>query len=306
MIIGITTTLHESDSFQRTNFEYIDRVAATGATPVLLPPIQGTPQENREHARRVLVLLDGLLITGGGDIHPRYYTKASASAQRASDGKGAHGGDAGSDRCKVRGIKVPFCANCASDETFLRAYGRAEGGDVRSVDGRSVAFDPSQRDVPSLSDLIAVNENCDAFELELARLAHERAIPCLGICRGMQVMNVSLGGSLYRDLYNCGVTSRSHKQDPPYDKAGDTVEVFKGSALARALGASGRVAVNSMHHQAIDRVARGLEVSAVSEDGVTEAVEDAHSPFFIGVQWHPEYLDMQQGLFDSLARAARS
>ena len=144
--------------------------------------------------------------------------------------------------------------------------------EVTTLDGRNVLTDPERPAVPCLSDLLAVSEDRDGFELELARLAHERRIPCLGICRGMQVMNVALGGSLYRDLYNCGVTERGHRQEPPYDRT-------------------------------IDHVAAGLLVSARSGDRVVEAVEDPHLPFYLGVQWHPEYLDRCRGLFNALAAA---
>ena len=159
--------------------------------------------------------------------------------------------------------------------------------------------------MPCLSDLLAVSEDRDGFELELARLAHERHIPCLGICRGMQVMNVTLGGSLYRDLYNCGVTERGHRQEPPYDRTTDTITIAAGSLLATVLGTAGAFDVNSMHHQGIDHVAESLTVAARSDDGVVEAVEDPSRRFYLGVQWHPEYLDRHRGLFSALADAAR-
>ena len=119
----------------------------------------------------------------------------------------------------------------------------------------------------------------------------------------MQVMNVALGGSLYRDLYNCGVTERGHRQEPPYDRTTDTVAIAAGSLLATVLGTAGAFDVNSMHHQGIDHVAAGLLVSARSGDRVVEAVEDPHLPFYLGVQWHPEYLDRCRGLFNALAAA---
>ena len=83
MIIGITTTLNEADGFQRVNVEYINRVAATGAVPILLTPIAGGAEANREHARHVIELVDGLLITGGGDVHPRYYVPDPAKNRDA-------------------------------------------------------------------------------------------------------------------------------------------------------------------------------------------------------------------------------
>ena len=119
----------------------------------------------------------------------------------------------------------------------------------------------------------------------------------------MQVMNVALGGSLYRDLYNCGVTERGHRQEPPYDRTTDTVTIAQGSLLSCVLGTAGAFDVNSMHHQGIDHVATGLLVAARSGDRVIEAVEDPARDFYLGVQWHPEYLDRHRGIFNALATA---
>lgn len=120
----------------------------------------------------------------------------------------------------------------------------------------------------------------------------------------MQVMNVALGGSLYRDLYNCGVTEKQHRQNPPYYGISHKVTIAKGSLLESVVSASGDFEVNSMHHQGVDHVAPALLVAARSEDRVVEAVEDPAKPFFLGVQWHPEYLDRHHGLFNALAAAA--
>lgn len=160
------------------------------------------------------------------------------------------------------------------------------------------------RPSPAWTVWLAVCEDRDGFELELARLAHERSLPTLGICRGMQVMNVALGGSLYRDLYNCGVTEKQHRQNPPYYGISHKVTIAKGSLLESVVSASGDFEVNSMHHQGVDHVAPALLVAARSEDRVVEAVEDPAKPFFLGVQWHPEYLDRHHGLFNALAAAA--
>lgn len=122
----------------------------------------------------------------------------------------------------------------------------------------------------------------------------------------MQVMNVALGGSLYRDLYNCGVTEAQHRQNPPYYGISHQVTIAKGSLLESVVSPSGDFEVNSMHHQGVDHVAPGLLVAARSEDRVVEAVEDPAKPFFLGVQWHPEYLDHHHGLFNALAAAANS
>lgn len=306
MIIGITTTLNEADGFQRVNVEYINRVAATGAVPVLLTPIAGGAQANREHARRVIELVDGLLITGGGDIHPRYYVPDPAKSRDALgiDDLAAMGCGS-SSHCRSTGAKVPFCGHYVPDHRFEAAMdGTPEADTVESLDGRDVLTASDRPPIPCLDGLLAVCEDRDGFELELARLAHERNIPCLGICRGMQVMNVALGGSLYRDLYNCGVTEEQHRQQPPYYGLTHTVDIARESLLQDAAGTAGTFEVNSMHHQGIDHVAPELRVSARSDDGVVEAVEDDGRAFYLGVQWHPEYLDAHSGIFDALATAA--
>ena len=207
----------------------------------------------------------------------------------------------------ISGAKVPFCGHYVPDRTFEEAMdGTSTTETVESLDGRDVLSATGRPPIPCLDGLLAVCEDRDGFELELARLAHERSLPTLGICRGMQVMNVALGGSLYRDLYNCGVTEAQHRQNPPYYGISHQVTIAKGSLLESVVSPSGDFEVNSMHHQGVDHVAPGLLVAARSEDRVVEAVEDPAKPFFLGVQWHPEYLDHHHGLFNALAAAANS
>lgn len=210
-----------------------------------------------------------------------------------------------SSHCRSTGAKVPFCGHYVPDRTFEEAMdGTSAVETVESLDGRDVLSATGRPPIPCLDGLLAVCEDRDGFELELARLAHERSLPTLGICRGMQVMNVALGGSLYRDLYNCGVTEKQHRQNPPYYGISHKVTIAKGSLLESVVSASGDFEVNSMHHQGVDHVAPALLVAARSEDRVVEAVEDPAKPFFLGVQWHPEYLDRHHGLFNALAAAA--
>lgn len=311
MIIGITTTLNEADGYQRVNIEYINRVAAAGATPVLLTPVPGGAEVNRRQARAVIDRLDGLLITGGGDIHPRYYVpdpNMNRDGMAMEDVAHLGCGSSSSSRCRSTGAEVPFCGHYVPDAAFEQAMGGLPDVDtVTELDGRHVLAAADSPRVPCLDGLLAVNEDRDGFELELAKLAHDRGLPTLGICRGMQVMNVALGGSLYRDLYNCGVTTIGHRQEPPYERTTDTVRIAAGSLLSSALSAVDTFTINSMHHQGIDHVAPDLLVSARSSvDRVIEAVEDPALPFYVGVQWHPEYLDRHRGLFRALASAANS
>ena len=118
--------------------------------------------------------------------------------------------------------------------------------------------------------------------------ALERDMPILGICRGVQMLNVHLGGTLYQDLPSQCPESLNHSQQPPYEELVHTVNVKEGSMLAQFTGA-GELRVNSLHHQAIWEVAPGLVVDALSEDGLVEAVHLPGKRFVLGVQWHPEY-----------------
>lgn len=138
----------------------------------------------------------------------------------------------------------------------------------------------------------------DAFELKLVGLAVQRGIPTLGICRGIQVMNVALGGSLHQHMD--GHMQRLDKSEPSH------FVTITGSPLLECYGGRGRV--NSFHHQALKRVADGLRICAVSDDGCTEAVFMPDHPFFVGVQWHPEHMTKSDTgaarLFEAFASAA--
>ena len=122
----------------------------------------------------------------------------------------------------------------------------------------------------------------DAFELALARLAYERDIPAFGICRGVQVMNVAIGGTLQLDI-------PAHVQQADRHVVSHRVDIVPGTRLHALIGADS-AEVNSFHHQAVARPAPGLIVSARSDNGIIEAVEAPDRRFFLGVQWHPEHL----------------
>jgi len=132
----------------------------------------------------------------------------------------------------------------------------------------------------------------DAFEIALARLAAERDVPVLGLCRGAQVLNVAFGGSLVQDIPTQTPGDVAHAvSDTPITWAHE-VWVSKGSrlwqALQERLTEDDSCKVNSRHHQAVGRVADGFEASATSPDGLVEAIERPASRFCVGVQWHPE------------------
>lgn len=149
-----------------------------------------------------------------------------------------------------------------------------------------------------------VDPERDAWELVLFRGALGRGLPVLGICRGLQLINVALGGNLIRDLAGPGFLQ--HRQGAPRHHPTHTVEILPRTRLASFLG-EGHVAVNSFHHQAPARVAPGLRTAALAPDGIIEALEDPDRRFLLGVQWHPESLDhpATESLFRAFTGAAR-
>ena len=141
----------------------------------------------------------------------------------------------------------------------------------------------------------------DAAEPLLLRAFLDADKPVLGICRGIQVMNAVLGGDLYQDI-----KPFEHLPHNGHWAKVHTVTVRRGTLLSRILGQD-TVLVNSQHHQAVDRVAPGFTLAALSEDGIVEAIEKPDARFCLGVQWHPEWLSdadpAMQGLFDAFVNA---
>ena len=146
--------------------------------------------------------------------------------------------------------------------------------------------DPATYGEQPHAETAPVTADRDALELSLVRAAVERDLPCLGVCRGMQVVNVAYGGALDQHLAD-RLEHDIHRGDGG-EFADHRVEVEPGSLAALAAGAT-RVAVKSYHHQGVARVGDGLRVSARAEgDGTVEAIEDASRRFVLGVLWHPE------------------
>jgi putative glutamine amidotransferase len=231
-LIGVSMSITVGASPERAyvNTAYLRAVQDAGGIPVLLPP-----QADAE-ARRVLwERLDGVVLTGGGDIDP------------AKFGETAH--------------------------------------------PKTIEVSPAR----------------DALEIELVERAMHDDIPLLGICRGLQVLNVALGGSLHQDL---SVEPIQHSQKEPRDQATHAVKVMgEGTRLGRVLGAV-EVQVNSMHHQGINRLGRGLREVAWAPDGLIEGIEaDGGDRFVLAVQWHPEELvghdAAARNLFAAVVDAAR-
>jgi len=155
-----------------------------------------------------------------------------------------------------------------------------------------------------------VHDGRDEFELALVRAARARRLPTFAICRGVQIANVALGGTLVQDLPSEWTNALPHESGRGRGDRTHGVTIAAGSKLARACGAR-EISVNSMHHQALARVASGLVATAHAPDGVIEGVEwSADDWWMLGVQWHPEELvqspePWDRALFSAFAGAAR-
>jgi len=238
-IVGITCTeiqadRSESPPRQGQSQSYLRAISRAGAAPLLIPFL-----DTRSLLRSLYERVDGLLLSGGGDIDPVHY------------------GETRHERC---GRVIP-----ERDET----------------------------------------------ELLLVRWAMDDGKPLLAICRGIQVLNVALGGSLYQDIEAQVPGAGRHDWYPGYprDYRPHTVTLVPHSRLAGILKAT-FLPVNSFHHQAVRDPAAGLSVVAHAPDGIIEAVEAEGHPFAIGVQWHPEEMaaddEQAQRLFDAFVGQLRA
>jgi putative glutamine amidotransferase len=146
------------------------------------------------------------------------------------------------------------------------------------------------------------------FELEMAQLARAADLPLLGICGGMQSLNVAFGGSLYQDIESQRSRPLQHRQSAPATQLSHPVKIAPKSLLHRIVKTN-TMRVNSSHHQSVKEVAPSLEASAVAPDGIIEAIESPSQRFLLGIQWHPEFLfdrhHVHRRLFQAFLQAAR-
>lgn len=166
--------------------------------------------------------------------------------------------------------------------------------------------DPARYGMEPSPFLGKVDARRDALELALAKEAAQRGMPILAICRGLQVLNVALGGSLVQDLPSERPSALRHRQEEASTEGTHEVRVSAGTLLAELAG-SERLLVNSFHHQAVESTAPGLVESAQAADGVIEALE-GRAGFMVGVQWHPECLhsSFSPRLFGAFVEASRA
>src|SRR5512140_564478 len=152
-------------------------------------------------------------------------------------------------------------------------------------------IDPQQFAGKPHARVYDIDPERDSLEIELVRMAAQSDWPFMGICRGIQVINVALGGTLYTDIADQHPGAQRHDWYPniPRDTLAHPVQVQAGSCLAQILGGT-QVQTNSLHHQAIEKAAPSVQTVATAPDGIIEAVELPGHRFGLGVQWHPEWL----------------
>ncbi|MBE3558274.1 MAG: type 1 glutamine amidotransferase [Ktedonobacteraceae bacterium] len=213
------------------NRSYTHAVEKAGGVPILIPVL-----EDLRALEALLPRLDGLLLSGGIDVDPRYY---------------------------------------------------------------------QEEPHPLLGE---TNPHLDALELALAKWAFKNDIPTLGICRGMQLLNVALGGKLYQDLSAEQAASLRHANwDLPRNKLIHHLYLKASCRLEKILGTR-KIAVNSLHHQAVKEIGHGVAICGTAEDGVAEALEVPAHRFMLAVQCHPEELYTEHpawlNLFKALVEAS--
>ena len=173
-------------------------------------------------------------------------------------------------------------------------------------------IDPARYGQTPHEKLGSVTPERDSFELLLFRAAYESGKPIFAICRGCQLMNVAMGGTLWQDIPSQYPTELPHRPDAAgvagFTQLLHSVSPVSGSRIAAVAG-EGELPVNSMHHQAVDRLGEGLAAGCISPDGLIESIELPAHRFLMGVQWHPEHLSAdaprQRALFDAFVAACR-
>ena len=148
-----------------------------------------------------------------------------------------------------------------------------------------------------------LKENRTLFETNILNAAIKKQIPILGICGGMQLINVILGGTLIQHIPDYMDKPLAH-ETKPYNKASHIININTNTKLAKLAKQNLQTKVNSSHHQAVAKLGKDLITSATASDGIIEAIEHIHYPYMIGVQWHPEYQlsQLDENLFEELIK----
>lgn len=206
--IGVSTNL--KDHVLSVSTDYLDGITSFGGLPIVLPNL------NDEDVQSIALLLDGLLLTGGGDVDPTLFFEEP----------------------------IPHLGNVSPER--------------------------------------------DNFEIALTQAMLKLNKPILGICRGIQILNIAAGGNIYQDIYSqFDKPLLQHAQLAPRHHASHFIQIEKATKLHGILQ-SDLVKVNSFHHQAVKKIPKAFEICAIANDGLIEAIESKEHDFVLGIQWHPE------------------
>ncbi len=173
---------------------------------------------------------------------------------------------------------------------LVEEYARLADGFVFT--GGAFDIDPALYGVDQRHATVTTKHQRTTFEWRLLQLAHAQEKPLLGICGGMQLMNVVMGGTLIQHIPDEISNCLPHEQINSRTEPGHDIEIYEDTLLHRLVKsemAQGKIPVNSAHHQAIKSLAIGFRINSVAPDGVIEGIEHLNHPFCLGVQWHPEY-----------------
>jgi putative glutamine amidotransferase len=168
-------------------------------------------------------------------------------------------------------------------------------------------IDPDHYHQSPAAGLRKVTPARDTMELQVTRWALDAELPILAICRGIQVLNVAAGGTLWQDIATQLPNAAKHDYHPnfPENYLAHTIKAVADSRMAGIVGEDD-ISVNSLHHQAIDKLGQGLRPTAFAPDGIIEAVEGTDARWVVGVQWHPEWLVENDQRMMALFEAFRS
>lgn len=180
---------------------------------------------------------------------------------------------------------TPIILPLVKGEENLRKF--IEGIDGLLVPG-GIDVNPLRYNEEPLEKIGSVSDDIDEFDIKAIRWANELKKPILGICRGLQVINVAFGGSLFQDLSLKSGSKFSHWQKAKKDTPTHSIEIKPGTRMFNLLG--NNAVVNSYHHQAIKDLAEGFIASSFSMDGIIESIEKVNGGYVLAVQWHPEMM----------------
>ncbi|MGV8145681.1 MAG: gamma-glutamyl-gamma-aminobutyrate hydrolase family protein [Alkaliphilus sp.] len=182
---------------------------------------------------------------------------------------------------------IPVYISVINSANYIEQIANSMDG-IIFAGGEDIA--PSKYGQANMKNLNTIIPQRDDFELALLAKFIEKKKPILGICRGMQLINTFLGGTLHQDIYNARLTEIEHVGIMgPQDSISHQVKLINGSLIHGAFEKEA-LNVNSYHHQAIDKLGKDLVVTGYSEDNIIESIEHSKYPFLIGVQWHPEMM----------------